>query len=98
MKKNGLCWPKKIQRLVHDQGAFVPTFMIPYIRLGYWRWLKLPKFHGTRRSDDLFSPFSTMTGGLFWIDTDIKKQTLEALKKGKTFEPETNIDKQFKVE
>ncbi len=89
---------KKIQRLVHDQGAFVPTFMIPYIRLGYWRWLKLPKFHGTRRSDDLFSPFSTMTGGLFWIDTDIKKQTLEALKKGKTFEPETNIDKQFKVE
>ncbi len=46
----------------------------------------------------LFAPFSTMAGGLFWIDADIKKQTLDALKKGKIFEPATIIDKQFKVE
>lgn len=89
---------KQIQNLVHDQGAFVPTFMVPYVRLGYWRWLKLPQFHGTRRSDDLFAPFSTMTGGLFWIDLDVKEQTRQAMKKGTRFEAQTIIDKQFKVE
>ncbi len=89
---------KKIQRLVHDQGAFVPTFMVPYVREGYWRWLQLPEFHGTRRSDDLFDPFSSMTGGLFWIDPDIKEQTVTAMKKGETFKPLIIVDKQFKVE
>jgi microcin C transport system substrate-binding protein len=89
---------KKIQRLIHDEGAFVPTFMVPYVRLGYWRWLQLPEFHGTRRSDDLFDPFSTMTGGLFWIDSEMKKQTLDAMKKGQSFEPVVIINKQFKVE
>ncbi|MBU0463528.1 MAG: extracellular solute-binding protein, partial [Proteobacteria bacterium] len=41
----------KIQNAIHETGAFVPTFMVPYVRLGYWRWLELPDFHGTRRSD-----------------------------------------------
>lgn len=89
---------KQIQRLVHDEAAFVPTFMIPYIRMGYWRWMQLPDFHGTRRSDDLSAPFSMTTGGLFWMDEEIKKETLEAMKSGKVFEPVTIIDKQFKVE
>ncbi|MFH2091185.1 MAG: extracellular solute-binding protein [Pseudomonadota bacterium] len=89
---------KKIQRLIHDQGAFVPTFMVPYVRIGYWRWLQLPDFYGTRRSDDLFDPFSTMTGGLFWIDPQIKQQTLDAMKKGIVFKAATIVDKQFKVE
>ncbi|NOX33956.1 MAG: ABC transporter substrate-binding protein [Deltaproteobacteria bacterium] len=89
---------KKIQRAIHDTGAFVPTFMIPYIRLGYWRWLELPEFHGTKRSDSLFDPFSTTTGGLFWIDAKKKDETLNAMKLGKVFKPVVIVDKQFKVE
>lgn len=88
----------KIQNLIHETGAFVPTFMIPYIRIGFWRWLELPGFHGTRRSDSLFDPFSTTTGGLFWINQQKKEETLTALKKGISFEPVTIIDDQFKVE
>lgn len=88
----------KLQRMVHDHGAFVPTFMVPYVRLGYWRWLQLPDFHGTQWSDDLFDPFSITTGGLFWIDLDIKNQTLKAIQRGVLFEETTIIDKQFKVE
>jgi len=48
---------RKIQGLIHDQGAFVPTFMVPYVRHGFWRWMQLPKFHGTKVSDSLFDPF-----------------------------------------
>ncbi|THB81416.1 MAG: ABC transporter substrate-binding protein [Desulfobacteraceae bacterium] len=77
----------KIQPLIHDTGAFVPTFMVPYVRQGYWRWLRLPEFHGTKRSENLFSPFGTSTGGVFWVDDAVKKETLGAMKSKQTFEP-----------
>ena len=87
-----------IQQSIHETGAFVPTFMVPYVRLGYWRWLELPDFHGTKRSDSLFDPFSSTTGGLFWINAKKKDETLTALKKGKVFQPVVIVDERFKVE
>ena len=88
----------KIQSAIHETGAFVPTFMVPYVRLGYWRWLMLPEFHGTRRSDSLFDPFSTTTGGLFWIDEGKKEETLKARKKKTVFPAVVIVDERFKVE
>jgi len=88
----------KIQNAIHETGAFVPTFMIPYVRLGYWRWLELPDFHGTRRSDSLFDPFSSMTGGLFWINVEKKEDTLSAKKSGRSFLPFIIKDEQYKKE
>jgi len=78
---------KRIQSVIHETGAFVPTFMVPYVRAGYWRWVQLPDFHGTRRSETLFDPFSTTTGGLFWIDAEKKEETLKAVKEGVKFDP-----------
>ena len=89
---------KKIQHAIHETGAFVPTFMVPYVRLGYWRWLELPAFHGTKRSDNLFDPFSTTTGGLFWINPEKKYETMNAMKTGVEFQPVVIIDEQFKKE
>lgn len=86
----------KIQNVIHETGAFVPTFMIPYVRTGYWRWMQLPDFHGTKRSDSLFDPFSTSTGGLFWIDTKKKEQTIDAMKQGKVFKQVEIVDDRFK--
>ena len=86
----------KIQSVIHDTGAFVPTFMVPYVRLGYWRWLQLPEFHGTRRSDSLFDPFSSTTGGLFWIDDKKKEETMNALKNKTGFKPVVIKDETFK--
>ena len=87
----------KIQTVIHETGAFVPTFMVPYVRLGYWRWLELPDFHGTRRSDSLFDPFSSSTGGLFWIDDKKKSETLNAMKQNIKFNPIVIKDDTFKV-
>ncbi len=89
---------KQIQLLIHDTGAFVPTFMVPYVRIGYWRWMALPQFNGTKRSDSLFDPFSSTTGGLFWIDSDKKKETLAAKKNNTSFDPVVIIDEYFKAE
>jgi microcin C transport system substrate-binding protein len=87
----------KIQRAIHDQAAFVPTFMVPYIRHGYWRWLKLPEAHGTKKSDSLFDPFNAMTGGLFWFDKDVYDETQKAMKDKRAFPPVTITDDRFKV-
>ena len=89
---------KEIQEKIHELGAFVPTFMVPYVREGYWRWIRLPEFHGTKKSGTLFDPFNTMTGGLFWIDTGERERTLEAKDSGEVFDPVTVKDERYKSE
>lgn len=88
----------KLQRMVHDHAVFVPTFMVPYVRQGFWRWMELPVSHGTRWTGDLFDPFSSSTGGLFWISSEKKEETKKAMKEGRAFESKIIEDKQFKVE
>ncbi len=94
-EKERMALSRRIQRRIYETGAFVPTFMIPYVRQAYWRWVKLPEFHGTKRSDNLFDPFSSTTGGLFWINQEEKQKTLKALKTGRTFAPVVIVDKRF---
>ncbi len=86
-----------IQNKIHEMAAFVPTFMVPYARTGFWRWLVLPPSHGTKLSEGLFDPFSSTVGGLFWIDEKIREQTLDAMKEGIGFKPEIIMDEQFKI-
>ncbi|MBN2544925.1 MAG: ABC transporter substrate-binding protein [Spirochaetes bacterium] len=87
-----------LQEKIYNIGDFVPTFMIPYVREAYWRWIKLPKKFGTKVTDNLFDPFNTSYGGLFWIDENIKKETLDALKSGIKFEPVTIVDETYKMD
>ncbi len=86
---------KKIQAKIHELGAFVPTFMVPYVREAYWRWWKLPKIPGTKNSDSLFDPFSSSAGGLFWYDKELHEETKKAMKEKKTFKPMTIIEKTY---
>ena len=87
----------KIQEKIHEIGAFVPTFMVPYVREAYWRWWKLPKVPGTIQSTSLFDPFGSTTGGLFWFDEDLYNETKQAMKKKKMFPPVIIIDETYKV-
>lgn len=76
----------ELEQMVHDQGAYIPTFKVPYTRAAFWRWLRLPSFYGTRTSDALFSPMGG-SGGLFWID-EAEKEKIEQLKReGKPYPP-----------
>ena len=89
-----LAW--KIQQIIHDDAAFIPTWLVPYFREGYWRWWKLPETQATRLSDSLFEPFDT-SGGLFYLDEAEKTKTLEAMKKKEKFEKSEIINEKFKV-
>lgn len=87
----------KIQEKIHEIGAFVPTFMVPYVREAFWRWWRLPDIPGTKQTRSLFDPFSSTTGGLFWYDRILHQETVEAMKSGKTFDPVTIIDETYKM-
>ena len=87
----------KIQEKIHEIGAFVPTFMVPYVREAYWRWWRLPKVPGTKHSDSLFDPFSSSSGGLFWYDEKLYVETKKAMKNKRAFQPVTIIDKTYKA-
>lgn len=81
----------ELEQLVFEQGSFIPTFKVPYTREAFWRWLQLPTFHGTRTSSSLFDPMGS-TGGLFWIDKEVKQTTEQAKDEGKSLPPLTIIN------
>ncbi|MEZ4742990.1 MAG: extracellular solute-binding protein [Bdellovibrionota bacterium] len=87
---------RKIQAAIAYEGAYIPTFLVPYFRQGYWRWWKFPKVAATKMSESLFDLFGS-TGGLFWLDQDTKEETLGAMKAGKSFAPVTITDKTYKI-
>ena len=88
---------RRIQEKIHEIGAFVPTFMVPYVRQAYWRWWRLPEPAGTRHTTNLFDPFSSATGGLFWYDAGRHGETEAAMKADRVFAPVTRIDETFKM-
>ena len=78
---------KNISKRIHELGDFIPSHYFPLVRTCHWRWMKLPKGGAATllSQQAIFDPTSPSTGGLFWIDDKIKKETLAAKKKSKTF-------------
>ena len=87
----------RVQEKLHELNAFVPTFMVPYVRQAFWRWWRLPEIPGTKHSGNLFAPFATFTGGLFWYDKQLHEETKKAMKQKAKLEPVTIIDETYKM-
>jgi microcin C transport system substrate-binding protein len=85
---------RQIQQKIHDIGAYIPAYDVPYVRHAYWRWVMLPEHIGTRLSDSLFDAVGL---GLFWLDQKEKARTEQAMSNNETFEPVIIIDDQFKT-
>ena len=80
----------KMEEFLYDDASFSPGFVIPYMRTGAWRWLRVPE-EGNVKISTQFEEYR-----LFWIDEDLKKEVLEARKTGKTFPPEVKVFEQYK--
>lgn len=85
-----------IEQKIADQVVFIPATMNTFTRAGYWRWLQLPEFIGTKASSHLFDPFNARYGGLFWLDPKMRFTSLAEKKSGKGFPPSTLINTQYK--
>lgn len=74
---------RTLEQMVHDSGAVIPTFKVPYTREAAWRWVRLPEALGTRTSVSLFNPLPLSAGmysagGLFWLDVPLKQEIRDA--------------------
>ncbi len=85
----------QLEQMVHESGVFIPTYKVPYTREAYWRWLKLPEHYASRTTEVIFNP---MVEGVFWIDEEIKAETLAGKDRGDTFEVVNIADTTWRVE
>lgn len=81
---------REIVAWLHEDAAFIPAFTEPFFRTAYWRWIQWPEsFQGkTARDAD--------EGMVFWIDTDAREATRDALRRGQSFPMQLNVFDQFK--
>lgn len=73
----------KAQQLIYDEAFFIPAFMVDYICIGSWRWIQWPDSETTPFSMPIM--YDALAEYCYWIDEEKKKETLEAVKSGKTF-------------
>ena len=74
----------KAEQIIHEDAAWVPGFKRSFYRCGHWRWMRWPKDFNVRLNDIPEESY------LYWIDEDMKKETLKAKAKGETF-PEVDV-------
>jgi microcin C transport system substrate-binding protein len=80
----------QMDELHAEYASFVPGFVQDFYRVGYWRWFRYPEDFNLRHSN--------YSGEFFvhWIDEDMRRETLEARKRGDTFTPEIRVYDQYK--
>jgi microcin C transport system substrate-binding protein len=80
----------RLDEKMAEHASFVPGFVQPFYRVGSWRWIRYPDGFNLKHSANAGRFF------IHWIDLDMKKETLEARKSGRTFPPQINVYDQFK--
>jgi microcin C transport system substrate-binding protein len=79
----------EMEEIIHDDAAFVPAFVIPFYRVGYWRWRHYPD------DFDVMQSSSSSEFGFGWMDVEEKKATLKAKRSGETFEKSIEVYDQY---
>ncbi|CZF81274.1 MULTISPECIES: extracellular solute-binding protein [Grimontia] len=87
---------KEMQRIIQEAAVVSPSYIVPWTRQGHWRWVKYPENPMQKWTDTLFTIGGAMGYSTFWLDADVKKETLDAMDDDKTFEPVTVIDDRYK--
>lgn len=78
-----------IQRIIHDEAIFVPGYNVDFVRVGSWRWVQWPECENT-----MFSPpvvYDPHESFVFWVDEELKKETIDAMRDGRTFEETVRV-------
>lgn len=73
----------KLQRIMHDEAFFVPGYTVDFVRMGSWRWLRWPDSEQTRFCAPIV--YEPTEVHVHWIDEEMKKETIEAKRAGKSF-------------
>jgi microcin C transport system substrate-binding protein len=85
----------KLQRIMHDEAFFVPGYSVDFVRIGSWRWVKWPDCPTTHFSPPVvYDPHEVY---VFWVDEELKKETMAARRAGKSFGETTRTIEDYRV-
>lgn len=79
----------KLQNIIHEEGIFVPSYTTDFVRVGSWRWLRWPDCEETRFCPPIV--YEPLEAFVHWIDEDMKEETMDARRSGKSFEEVNRI-------
>ena len=80
----------QIEQRIFDLAAYVPAWDNPFHRCIYWRWVQWPETYNVRLS------LEPMQSRVFWLAGDIRRETLEAMRTGRTFPEASHVYEQFR--
>ena len=81
----------EMEEILYEDGSFVPGFVIPFLRTGYWRWIQWPEDFNVKLAN------TALKYHLYWIDTEMERATRDARKSGETFEMVDKVYDQYKI-
>jgi microcin C transport system substrate-binding protein len=79
----------RMTEIHHGYASFIPGYVQPFYRTGYWRWVRYPDNFNHKHSRSATQLF------IHWIDQDMKKATQTARADGVSFPPARRVYDQF---
>jgi microcin C transport system substrate-binding protein len=70
-----------MEKIIHEDASFVPGYVTPFYRVGYWRWLKWPDGFNAKLTD------TSNELWLSWIDPEVQQEVEAARKAGTNLAP-----------
>ncbi|XOV84942.1 MAG: extracellular solute-binding protein [bacterium] len=82
----------EMEEILYEDASFVPGFVIPFMRIAYWRWFQWPENFHVKIAN------SATDGHLFWIDPALEEETRNARRTGQTFEVVDRVYDRYKTD
>lgn len=82
----------EMEEILHDDGSFVPAFVIPFFRTAYWAWVRWP--------DDFNVKIASTAAEyqLFWIDDDARERIDQARRAGESLPASDRVFDQYRAD
>ncbi|HZV91659.1 MAG TPA: ABC transporter substrate-binding protein, partial [Caldimonas sp.] len=79
----------RIDDIVHEEAFYIPFWTAPFIRVAWWDYVQFPKFYLPKRTEQLSDWL------VYWIDPARRAALAEAMRTGKAFAVDPEIDKDY---
>ena len=80
----------EMEEVLHEDGSFVPGFVIPFMRGAFWRWVKFPDDFNVKIARNLQEHF------LFWVDDAVREETMASKRAGERLEVFDRVFDQYR--
>ena len=85
----------QIQEKIAEEDIFIPGYTNDFLRVANWRWLRWPDVPETRFAPPL--AYIPMESYCYWIDEEMKAETLQAKRTGKSFPEVERVVEEYRT-